>query len=68
MSFWGCEHDWQPSAKSYAAPFMGEIENFRDVRAAQKLMMGATTFVYQCAKCKDLKTVETLGTGEFLKK
>ena len=70
MSFWdNCEHDWQPSAKSIAPPIgpgFSAKQLYLEGDDWLRLVQGTTTFIYTCAKCKDLKRVETNGTGDFV--
>lgn len=70
MSFWeSCEHDWQPSAKTFAPPFTGDLNGHGPeiARTMKMAMMGYTTLIYQCSKCKDLHREECFGQGDFIK-
>lgn len=60
----GCTHTWQLFAKNYAPPRPGiELDGLSEA-LAQKVLLGVTTYLWECKICSQIRKEETLGSDE----
>jgi len=57
-----CDHDWMMFCETYAPPAApGTTLSWATEDITRELLFGATSFLWQCSKCKATRTEKLLG-------